>query len=464
MKLRSNIIVRAARVLCISAAACLAPIASGQVIVDWVAQTAGVALAVDSADNVYTANGAYNPGGDIFVTKRDINGELVWVATYNQTDSTKWEYPTWMAADSEDNVLVSGRRMSGYSNPVNAASILMKFSPSGELLWRKVYESDFDGSTTKRCLIDGNDNIYVLGIGSGPPGYVTKVKKFAPDGSTVWTYYNAAGIGAPLNFKLTPDDHILIIGRGITGSINGFAKINLDGQEIWSIVLVYSLTIGDAAGDAFGNTYLVNGKYVANPTQSLIRKVDPSGTQIWEKEYTITGFRIEVGNDQRPVVSGMPNSGTAGAAFLKADEEGTLLWSNLDADGPSYGLMLHAQMLMDHENSAYLAAGTLFEMAVCKVYSDGTSAWTQTVSGGYSNAMEFNDDESALYVVGGTTARLLNDLQQIVGDIDGDGFVNATDLGLLLGAWGGADGAADFDGDGIVGAADLGILLGAWTG
>ncbi|MFO0827915.1 MAG: hypothetical protein U0572_07160 [Phycisphaerales bacterium] len=50
----------------------------------------------------------------------------------------------------------------------------------------------------------------------------------------------------------------------------------------------------------------------------------------------------------------------------------------------------------------------------------------------------------------------------LVGDLDGDGVVGATDLGLLLGAWGGA-GAADLNGDGIVGSADLGILLGAWS-
>jgi hypothetical protein len=48
------------------------------------------------------------------------------------------------------------------------------------------------------------------------------------------------------------------------------------------------------------------------------------------------------------------------------------------------------------------------------------------------------------------------------GDLDGDGLVGPTDLGILLGAWGGA-GSADLDGDGTVGPSDLGILLGAWS-
>ncbi|MFZ9882635.1 MAG: lamin tail domain-containing protein [Phycisphaerales bacterium] len=46
-------------------------------------------------------------------------------------------------------------------------------------------------------------------------------------------------------------------------------------------------------------------------------------------------------------------------------------------------------------------------------------------------------------------------------DLDSDGQVGASDLAILLGAWGGS-GSADLDGDGQVGASDLAILLGAW--
>ncbi len=51
----------------------------------------------------------------------------------------------------------------------------------------------------------------------------------------------------------------------------------------------------------------------------------------------------------------------------------------------------------------------------------------------------------------------------VVGDINGDGVVNAVDLGLLLGNWGAAGGAADLDNSGTVNAADLAILVNAWT-
>ncbi len=50
-----------------------------------------------------------------------------------------------------------------------------------------------------------------------------------------------------------------------------------------------------------------------------------------------------------------------------------------------------------------------------------------------------------------------------VGDVDGNGVVDASDLAILLGSWGPNPGhPADFDGDGNVDEADLAVLLGAW--
>ena len=52
------------------------------------------------------------------------------------------------------------------------------------------------------------------------------------------------------------------------------------------------------------------------------------------------------------------------------------------------------------------------------------------------------------------------------GDLNGDGFVNGADLGLMLVAWGpcGRDCRADLDQNGFVDGADLGLMLIDWTG
>jgi hypothetical protein len=233
--------------------------AQAEVTVAWANYPGGVSIAVDGFNNIYTAYGEYNPGGDITLSRRDPAGNIVWQVSYNNTDNSRHELATWVETDSEGSILISGTIRSGYSNPVNAASLLMKYSPSGALLWRRVYEGDFDGSSTRKCLVDAQDNIYVLGLGHSGVGMVTTVKKFSPDGDPLWSYFDNVGIGAPLNFKFTPDNAILISARGIYGSINGYAKINLAGDVAWRLGGVNSLTVGDAAGDAFGNTYVIHG-------------------------------------------------------------------------------------------------------------------------------------------------------------------------------------------------------------
>jgi hypothetical protein len=262
--------------------------------VEWIQAARGVSIAVDSLDQVYTVDFEQNLGAEMVLTKRDAAGTLVWQARHDQTDSTKWERAAWVTTDLDDNAIVCGTLMSGYSNPVNAASIVMKFAPDGSLLWRNVYETSFDGSYVRKCITDDDDNVYVLGVGPGPNGHVSKIKKFSPSGAVVWTWFDAAGIGAPLNAKLTPDGAILVIGRSTYGSLNGYTKVGLDGTTTWSLVGVQSLVVGDAAGDLSGNTYVGHGEYVANGG-GVVKKLSPTGALVWQKVIPLLAMRVEVG-------------------------------------------------------------------------------------------------------------------------------------------------------------------------
>lgn len=379
-------------------------LSSAQVSVGWNEPTVGLSIALDKLNNNYTINSDFNPAGDITLTKRNAAGNIVWETSYDNTDNTRSELATWVATDQNGNIIVTGISRSGFSNPVNAASIVMKFDSSGALLWRSVYENNFDGSSTKKCIVDLNGNIYVLGLGIGPNGMVTKVKKFSPAGVALWNYFDTNGIGAPVNIKFTPDNKILIIGRSITGILNGYSKITKGGNLVWNVGGVSSLITGDAAGDAFGNTYLVSGTYPVSGG-TILKKINSAGITLWQQSFSTVGsYRVEVGSDNMPVMCGFPNPGSGGAAFLKTDANGNFLWQNLNADGAN-NFLLHAQLLLDQYNHAYLAAGILTGMGICKVNNDGSSAWNIVTAGGYSNAIAIGTDY-AVYVVGGATARI----------------------------------------------------------
>ncbi len=394
----------ASRALVGVAALGLTAIAGAQVTVEWLAPTRGVSIAVDAADNVFTADFEQLLGSEIEVTKRDASGNLLWTSRIDQTDGTKWEAATWIEADSQGNAIVSGTLMSGFSNPVRAASLLLKFAPDGSPLWRIVYESAFDSSYTRKCLVDVNDDIYVLGMGTGPSGFVTKVKKFSSAGVPLWTYFDSRGIGAPVNFKLAPGGDLVISARSTTGILSGFARVDAQGNELWSLTGVQSLTVGDAASDSAGNTLLVHGGVSSN-SGTVVRKLDPQGASIWSRSFGTAGSRIEVGNDDQAVISGFPSTSSAGAAFFKVDQAGNQVWSLPDADGP-VGLLLHAHMLLDDSNNAYLAASTLGQMGVCRVDHDGLGTWTTTVPFGTARALALGNTAESVYLVGGNTAKL----------------------------------------------------------
>jgi outer membrane protein assembly factor BamB len=371
--------------------------------VAWSNEPGSVAVARDAADNVFTARWDYNPAGDIYVAKRNAAGSVLWEVRFDNLDATRHEAATFVAADSAGNVLVSGTIRSGFSNPVNAASLLMKFSPEGQLLWRHVDGNSFDGSSTRRVVMDLEDCAHVLGLGVCPAGLMGTVRRFNADGSAGWVWCDSVGVGSPTMLKRTPEGQFVIAARSLFGSMQGFARIDASGQTLWSLAGIPSLTVGDIAGDTEGNSYLVFADADAGQGTRL-RKLSPTGTTLWERVHPMSAFRVEVGPDDAPVLGGFPDSGAGGATFAKFSANGELLWTNSDASG--VGLLLHSAMLVDAAGSAYLSGSTLMEMGVAKVNADGSTAWSRLLPGGSTTGMALGS-ASQIYLAGGIyTARI----------------------------------------------------------
>jgi hypothetical protein len=382
----------------------------------WSNEPGGVAVARDAADNVFTARWDYNPAGDIYVAKRDAAGAVLWEVPFDNIDTTRHEVASSLAADSAGNVLVSGTIRSGFSSPVNAASLLMKFGPDGQLLWRNVYGSSFDGSSTRRVVMDPQDRAHVVGLGVCPAGLMATVRQFNPDGSPGWIWCDSAGVGAPTMLKRTPDGQFVIAARSIFGSLQGFTRIDAAGQTVWSLAGILSLTVGDIAGDAHGNSYVVFGDPDTGQG-SRLRKLSPTGATLWDRTHPMSAFRVEVGPDGAPVLGGFPNVGSGGATFAKFSALGDLLWTNPDASG--VGLLLHSAMLVDDAGSAYLSGSTLVDMGVAKVTADGSTAWSKLLPGGTSTWMVLGS-ANQVYLSGGLyTARID---QTVVDDVFAHGF------------------------------------------
>jgi len=129
------------------------------------------------------------------------------------------------------------------------------------------------------------------------------------------------------------------------------------------------------------------------------------------------------------------------------------------------------------------------DLVVANGSSDDLSVLLGTGSGAFSSEQRFGAGDRPSYVTlgdldgdgaldGVVTNAFSDDVSVLLGeqgeaaDLDGDGVVGSSDLGILLAAWGTPGtrsgvrgvGGADLDGDGVVGSSDLGILLAAWGG
>ena len=369
----------------------------------WSLDPRGVAIAADAAENVYTVDGDVNPAGDITLTKTAPNGVRLFAVKYDNTDATRHEVPSWVDVDSTGGAYVSGTSRSGFSNPVNAHALLMRFSAKGSLRWRVVLGSDFDGGSSFKVVRDAADNAYVLGVGPTPDGARMRIHKVTPEGVASLLWHDPAGIGLPTNFKWGLDGKLVVAARSITGLLGGAARVGLDGLTLDLITQVPAFSAVDAAADAQGNLYIVSTDPALG--QGRLQRVSASPGGAWLRNDPIRMIRVDATPDGGVVVGGTPAAGF-GTAFARYTADGTQLWANRDADGPLFNLLGHGQMRLDTASNAYLAASTLGQMAVTRVNADGSTGWTLQVPFGNGVALAFGATSNAVYLVGGQTARI----------------------------------------------------------
>lgn len=370
----------------------------------WSVEPRGAAIAADAAENVFTVDGEASPAGDITLTKTSANGVRLFAVKYDNTDATRQELPSWVETDSTGGAYVSGTSRSGFSNPVNANALLMRFAANGTLRWRVVLGSDFDGGSSFKLLRDAADNAYVLGLGPTPAGVRMRIHKVTPEGVATLLWYDPMGIGSPSNFKWGLDGKLVVAARSVTGLLGGAARIDTNGTTLALSTQVPAASSVDAAADAQGNLYIASTDPTLN--QGRLQRLSADFGGAWLRNDVMGMVRVDAAPGGGVVVGGTPTAAGFGAAFARYAADGTQLWANRDADGPLINLLGHAQMRLDAAGNAYLAGSTLGQMALVRVNADGSSGWALQVPFGNGVALAFGAVSSAVYLIGGQTARI----------------------------------------------------------
>lgn len=213
-------------------------------------------------------------GLELEILKLDTAGNLLWkfahryYTTLNRTlhfcaiyDNYEYNYIT---VDGNNNIYVSYYTDDSLS--ANSRWCIMKISPSGTLVWDKMYEGAYgDAAYPVAIKVDANSNVYATGIGSNPLDTY--------DNLILTIKLNSSGV---LQWEKTLD------GNAIDGNLSSSVNVGCD------LLL-----------DNNANVYVTGQLSNYDSTQHydlVLAKYTSAGTLAWSK---VVNFGIEFARDQQ---------------------------------------------------------------------------------------------------------------------------------------------------------------------
>jgi len=313
--------------------AALLPLAvHAQVTQDWVTATPnsyGDMIALDKDNNVYVAGSV--PWSAMLITKYSPTGAQQWQRIFDNPGTR--EQSSWVTVDGVGNAIVTGYFVSGSSNSPTGL-IVLKYGPSGNLLWQDLIPSAFGYAA--RATTDSAGNVYVLGRAwlanaSGNTTHDIVTIKYAPDGTRQWLRnygFDNLSADSPTSMVVTPAGNVIV-----TGGAGGWmlmAAYDPSGNLIWSKSVEGSSGALDVAVGPSGEFYVVGGTYsLATGDAFLVIKHDAQFNEIWRKTYNVGqyGMRVAVDSKGNAIVAGVASGGYLDWMTIKLDPNGIVLWS-----------------------------------------------------------------------------------------------------------------------------------------
>jgi fibronectin type 3 domain-containing protein len=301
---------------------------------DAVTDYVGRRHALDPAGNLLVV-GDSRVGGDIIqVRKYSPTGQLLWSRIYDPPERVR---SYWIASDPGGNAWVTAAGLISQNTAVGFR--VLKYDPQGNLL----FVDATNGGATCCVVTDSAGNGYVAGNGwftGAADAYM--VVKYAPDGTRLWTGFLDSGSSAflarPMSMALSPDETRLVVAGG--GSSVNFRALSVamydtaSGQRHWNHVDT-SRYGGNAVAFApdGASVFVGNTDIATNPTSMGLHKFDVAGNLLFRRSYTdgIAFSRLAVDGAGNVVLLGtaasLPTVPGRDWMTVKTNAAGTRLWA-----------------------------------------------------------------------------------------------------------------------------------------
>ena len=292
-------------------------------------------VAIDDSDNVIVTGASRIPPGDPFCVTMKFTGtgEFQWLRDYTTINLTRG-FDILIDRSGNYTVLM----LSGNYD-------LVKYTPTGDILWDFVYGGAGYGANAKDGTIDHDGNIYITGVTRGPDGNLTFCTvKVTSDGVLAWDR-RYIGVGNPYGAE---GDAIVIDTTRRSLYVTGYSpfpendfsavtiKYDLEGNERW-IVRHPDPTSGASLGafaavDSAGNLFVVgDGFNSSTGWDYLVLKYDTAGIPRMENWL---GRKVNIPEHSRGIA-------VAGGDLYVAGLAGTAVYSRaLDVIKFSGGIVL----------------------------------------------------------------------------------------------------------------------------
>ena len=406
-----------------------------EVVFDWAKQNGGTgyntgyAITNDASGNIYTTGyfsgiADFDPGpsthnltsfgsGDIFVSKNDASGNLIWT---KQLGGSDFEYGLHLVLDNSGNVYLTGSFRGTVdfdpgTNTYNLTALgtsdcfVTKLDPSGNFVWAKQFGGTGSNVTGSSLALDSSGNVYSIGNFSSTvdfdPGIGVQnlisfgsndifISKLDSSGNFIW----AKGIGGSdtdRGVDLKVDDS----GSDIycTGEFRGTVDFN-PGAGIYNLIssgsrdifilnlssigeFVWANKIGDSGADRghdiaidnINNYIYLTGEYSGSPdfnpgTGSYVL------TSAGGQDCFVTKFD-DLGN----FVWARSMGGTAG------EEPGNSIQLDSNGDVIVTGWFWGTSDFDPGVNTFYLNSKGQSDVFIAKLYSDGDFSWAKSLGG-----------------------------------------------------------------------------------